>query len=116
MTRLMMTVIVIIVVVGAVMATTGILRFYNTTDETGVTIDKKELKEQTREAVERAGKTGGAVLDKTGETLHEAAEQMRGSSDNRKLPPTTPATGETGVRQPNGSKNSPENREHQLRH
>jgi hypothetical protein len=46
-----MAVVLILAVVGVVLAATGVLRFRNTKDETGVTIDKKELKEKTRETL-----------------------------------------------------------------
>ena len=83
MTRLILTVVVILVVVGVVLAAAGVLHFQNTKDETGVTIDKKQLKEKTHEAVEKTGEAGGKILEKTGETLHKAAERLRGSSGDQ---------------------------------
>jgi hypothetical protein len=104
MPRLIMTVVVILVVVGVVLAATGVLRFRNTEDETGVTIDKKELKEKTQKAVEKTEEAGGKILDKTGETLHKAAEGLRGSSDDKRAPTKTPATDDEKTRQPDQSK------------
>jgi hypothetical protein len=113
MNRLMMTVVVILVVVGVALATMGILHFRNTKDETGVTIDKKELKETTQEAVEKAGEAGGKILDKTGETLRKAGERLRGSSGDRDASPRTPAADDDSTRQSDGSKAPRDKREHE---
>jgi hypothetical protein len=48
----------------------------NNNNETGVTIDKKELKEKTQEAVKKTEEAGGKVLDKTGKALREAADNL----------------------------------------
>ena len=114
MKRLILAMVVILGVVGVVLATTGVLHFRNTKDETGVTIDKKELKEKTQEAVEKAEKAGGKILDKTGETLHKAGERMRGSSSgDRSTPTTAPAADDESTRKPAGSKNPPDKTEHE---
>ena len=98
MNRLIIAALVILVVVGAVLAATGVLHFQNTKDESIITIDKKELKEKTQEAVE-----------KTSETLHKAAEGLQGPADNRNSPTTTPADNGHTTRQPDAGKSSPEN-------
>jgi hypothetical protein len=109
MTRFILTVVVMLVVVGVVLAATGVLRFRNTEDETGVTIDKKELKEKTEQAVEKTEKVGGEILDKTGKSLQKAAEGLRGSPQDKEVP----AVGSEGTRQPDGDKNPPEHKQHE---
>jgi hypothetical protein len=76
MSRLIALIVTTAVVVGAVLAATGVLRFQNTRDEAAVTIDKKQLKEKTQKAIEKAEKTGGGILDKTGEALQKAGRRM----------------------------------------
>jgi hypothetical protein len=88
MARLITTLVVIAVVVGVVMAATGVLRFQNTKDESIITIDKKELKEKAQGMAAQATKTEGKILDKTSQTLHKAAEGLRGPSGDNKIPPT----------------------------
>ena len=113
MARLIATAVVILVVVGVVLAATGVLRFHNTEDETGVTLDKKELKAKTQEAVDTTEKAGGKLLEKTGDTLHKAAERMRGSPGDRSGPPAAPAGDDTSTRRPNAINTPPENSEDQ---
>lgn len=108
MTRFIVAVTVLLVVVGVLLATTGVLHFRSTKDETGLTIDKKELKEKTQEAVETTGRVGSRILDKTGETLRKAADRLRGSSSDRSTPAKTPAADDETARPPAGSKLSPE--------
>ena len=76
------------------LATTGVVSVRNTKDETGVTIDKKELKEKTQEAVKKTEEAGGKVLDKTGEALRKAGDEVRGSSHDQKSPAITPPADE----------------------
>jgi hypothetical protein len=109
MARLILT---MAVIVGVVLATAGILRFQNTTDEFTITIDKKELQEKTGKAVEKTEKAGGTILDRTGEALHKAAEGLRRSPSDEHASTKTPATGNDSARQPDGSMNPPDNREH----
>ena len=82
MTRLMMTVIVTLVVAGIALATAGVLRFQNTSDQAGVTIDKRELKQKTQQAVETTGEFGGKILDKTG---GRCTRQPNGCDDRRAI-------------------------------
>ena len=106
MTRLTMTAIVILIVGSAVLATTGVLSFRNTKDKTGITIDKKELKEKTQEAVKKTEAAGNTILDKTGEAMRKAGDEMRRSSHEQKAPATTPPAGDKendNLRQPDGS-------------
>ena len=108
MTRLIVLTIAILVVVGAVLATSGVLRVQNSKDESGITIDKKELKEKTQEAVKTTEAAGGKILDKTGEALHKAAEKVRAPSPDQKTPATTPQLNDRNPRLPEESKQPPE--------
>jgi hypothetical protein len=94
MARLITTLVLIAVVVGVVLAATGVLRFQNTKDESIITIDKKELKEKAQGMAKEATKTEGKILDKTSQTLHKAAERLRGSSDVKKNPPAKALAGD----------------------
>jgi hypothetical protein len=100
MSRLITTVVLTLVVVGIVLAATGVLRFHNTEDQSGITIDKKELKEKAQDAVENTGEAGSAILNKTGEILHKAVERMRGSSDDQSSTTTSPAANDENTGQP----------------
>jgi hypothetical protein len=91
MSRLITTLLVIGVVIGFVLAATGVLHFQNTTDEATITINKKELKEKTQEVIKETGEAGGKMLDRTSETLHKAAEGMRPSPENQTTPSKSPA-------------------------
>ncbi|MGA2256769.1 MAG: hypothetical protein ABSG53_19135 [Thermoguttaceae bacterium] len=107
MTRFMIAAIVILVVLCAALATTGIVRFQNTKDESGVTIDKKELKEKTLEAVKKSEDASGKILDKTGKVLHKAAEGLRGPSGDRNIPTTKPQLNDKNTRHPDETNQSP---------
>ncbi|MCE5268850.1 MAG: hypothetical protein LLG00_13295 [Planctomycetaceae bacterium] len=82
MNRPFVALIVILVVIAVVLAATGVLRFHNTKDESAVTVDKKLLKEQTEEA-----------LDKAGQTLRKAAGGLQGSEKpgEQKATPESPS-------------------------
>jgi hypothetical protein len=110
MSRLMITIAVILVGLGVVLASTGVLRFHNTKDETGITLDKKELKEKSQEAVQKTEAAGGKILDRTSESLQKATQRLRGSSGDRDSHATSPA-GDEGAKKPGGSKTPPENKE-----
>lgn len=117
--RVLMTVFVIVVVLGAVLAATGVLHVRNSDDESGVTIDKKELNQKTQEAVEKTENAGSKFLDKTGEALHKAAEGLRKPSDDRNAPASTPRLNDKNTPQPGESKPSSQgprvvNRVHQI--
>ena len=56
---------IVCVVVFCSMVGTGVLKVHDSKDEAGITIDKKELKEKTHEAVRKAEEAGSEVLDKT---------------------------------------------------
>jgi hypothetical protein len=109
MTRFVMTLFVVIVVIGVVLAALGTLRFQNTTDESRIILDKKELKVQAQ----NAEAAGGKVLDKTSEDLHKAAERLQDTPNKQQPPAATPATKENnkpaGTRPPDASKHLPEN-------
>jgi hypothetical protein len=111
MNRWILIVIAICIVGVAVLALSGVLHVRDTKNETGVTIDKKELKEKTEEAVKKTEAAGGKVLDKTGEALHKAAEEIRGTPHDQKPPATTPLPDEKNksLRQPDGGKDLPDN-------
>jgi hypothetical protein len=89
-----MTAFFLFIVAVAVLAITGVLHVRDTKDETGVTIDKKELKEKTQEAVKKTEAAGSKALDKTGEALHKAADEIRGASHDQKTPAPTPPADE----------------------
>jgi hypothetical protein len=110
MTRLIMSLFVVLVLVCAALALTGVLTFHNSKDETGVTIDKKELKEKTQEAVKKTEETGGKILDKTGEALHKAADGLRSPPDPNT--PTTPRLNDKNMQRPDGSQPAPERSDH----
>ena len=97
MSRFIATVVVIAVVVGALLAAAGVLHFRNGTDETSITLDKKELKDNTRDVVGKTEEAGGKILDKTGQALHKAAEGLRGSPGDRQAT-KTPAPGDKSTR------------------
>jgi hypothetical protein len=88
MSRLITTVVVVIVIAGVVLFATGTLHFRNTPAETSVTIDKKELNQKTKDLVGKTEEAGSKVLDKTSEALHKAAKEVRGSSHDE--PAATP--------------------------
>jgi uncharacterized protein HemX len=106
MTRLILAAIAILVVMGAVLAMTGVLQVQNNKDESSVTIDKKELKEKTHEAVKKTEEAGGAILDRTGKALHEAADKVRGSSHDQKAPPTAPRLNDKNLPHPDETQHS----------
>ena len=113
MTRLVVAVVVILVLIGGVLAAAGVLHFRNATDQSTITIDKKELKEKTDKAVEKTEEVGGKILDKTGETLRKAAERLRGSAHDQGPPTATRKAGGESTRLPDQSKNPPDNRAHE---
>jgi hypothetical protein len=91
--------VVIVVAVGVVLGVSGVLHFQNTRDKAGLTIDKKEIREKTENAVNEAKEAGGKVLDKTGQALHKAAAGLRESPPDRP-PAATPAPDDHNTRQP----------------
>jgi len=111
MTRLIVILLVIAGVASAVLATTGVMRFQNTKDESIITIDKNELKKQAKKAVEKTGEVGGKILNKTGETIRKAAEGLRGSPGDANAATETPAAGGASTRQHDDGETQPENRE-----
>ena len=111
MSRLIMIAFVILVVCGAVLATTGVLSVRNTKDATGVTIDKKELKEKSQDAVKKTEDAGGKVLDKTGEALRKAADEVRGPSHSKTTATPTVDDKDKNLRPPEGSKELPQSKQ-----
>jgi hypothetical protein len=108
MARLITWTVAIVVVLGGVMAATGVLRFESDQDRSTITIDKKELKEKTHNAVKEAEKTESKILEKTGDALHSAAKGMRESSDG-KAPAKPPANSSTSGKTSDGGKSTSEN-------
>ena len=93
MSRFITKVVVIAVVIGVLLAMAGVLHFRNDTDQTSVTIDKKELKDKAQDVVGKTEEAGGKILDKTSTALHKAAEGLRdrptiGKPRNRRRPAT----------------------------
>lgn len=86
MSRLILAMIAIIALVVAGLAMSGVLSVRNDKEQTGITIDKKELKEKTREAVKKTEEAGDKAIDKTSNALHKAADQLRGWSHDSKMP------------------------------
>ncbi len=107
MTRLIIAAIAVFILVGAVLATTGVLRVQNNKDQSGIVIDKKELKAKTQEAVKKTEEAGSKILDKTGEALHKAADKVRGSSHDQQTP-ATPQLNDKNLRQPDETRQSPD--------
>lgn len=99
-TAVLVTVGALVIVVGGVLAATGVLHFRNTDDEAGATIDKKELKEKAHEATETIQQGGNEALDRTGDALKKAAEKIRGSSDDQESPPADDDRSTNGGGQP----------------
>jgi uncharacterized membrane protein len=108
MTRLTIVLIAVVVLVGALLAATGVLYVQNSNDKTGITIDKKELKEKTDEAVKKTEEAGSKALDKAGQAMHNAADAMRGSSHDSTRPATTPRRTDKSLPDPEGSRPLPE--------
>jgi hypothetical protein len=100
MARFITTLVVIVVVVGVVLAATGVLRFQDTKDQSIITIDKKELKEKVDKMTTQAEQAGSKALDKTSETLHKGVEELRHSSKDKAAPPEPPANDRQNERQP----------------
>jgi hypothetical protein len=84
--RLLKIALGIAVLAVAVLAATGVIYFRNTENDASVTIDKKELKEKTHEAIEKTREAGSEGLDRMGQALHKAGESMKGTSDERSAP------------------------------
>lgn len=92
MARLFVTLCVVLIAIVAVLGASGVLQFDNTKDKATITVDKEELKNKADEAVQETKATGGKILDKTSETLHKAADDLRGdSSQDRQTPRETPS-------------------------
>ena len=96
MTRLIFIVLAATIVVGVVLASSGVLQFHDTKEKSTITIDKKELKEDVKTAVEKTGEAGGKTLQETSEALHKAAEGLRSPDDKQTLRKKS-ATGDEGV-------------------
>ena len=89
-------IIAILVLVSPVLATTGVVSFHNTKDQTGVTIDKKELKEKDSGCGQEGGRGRWKFSRRPARSLRKAADEMRGSSHDQMKPPTkTPPADET---------------------
>ena len=92
MSRFITKLVVIAVVIGVLLAAAGVLHFRNGTDQTSVTLDKKELKEKTRDVVGKTEEVGGKILDKTGEGAGTrrprrcAVRRVMGGPRNRRRP------------------------------
>jgi uncharacterized membrane protein len=83
MGRFIATVIVALVVIAAVLAVENVVYVRNTDTEAGILINKKELKEQTQEAVEKTKEAGGELLDNSRKALHDATVPKKPSHDER---------------------------------
>ena len=77
MSRIIVTLVVVAVLVGAVLGMAGVLHFRNSEDNATIKIDKKELREKTDHAVQKTEEVGGQILDKAGKLLHDAAKDLR---------------------------------------
>jgi hypothetical protein len=103
MQRFILILFAILLVAGIVLAATGVLRFHSNADESTIILDKQELKQESRKA-----------LDKTGDALHKAAEKLRKSPDSAPAPPTKPADDSGNSRRTDEDTNSPKNDGRQL--
>ena len=103
MARVITMLVAIVVVVGVVLAATGVLRFENGKDESIIKIDKKELKEKAQGMVTQAEKTEGKILEKTGEALHKAADRLQGSPQKKELPPTVTPNDDSNMKNMRGA-------------
>jgi hypothetical protein len=92
MGRFIATIVVALVVLAAVLAVKNVVYVQNTDDETGIMINKKELKEQTHEAVEKTKKAGSELLDRSRKALHDASGGPKKPPHDEPLPaPTAPS-------------------------
>jgi hypothetical protein len=80
MARLILILFAILILVGGVLAATGVLHVQNNKDETNFTIDKKELKEKAHDAVQQTEEASGKALDKASQAMRNAADKIRGSA------------------------------------
>ncbi len=86
MRRLILTLAVLAIVAGAVIAAVGALHIGSTEDKVNITIDKKQLKEKAEQGLEQAKETGSAILHQTGEALRKAGKELRKPSDDQPAP------------------------------
>jgi hypothetical protein len=107
MARFITTLVVIVVVVGVVMAATGVMRFHDTKDESIITIDKKELKEKVQGMATEAKKSEGKVLEKTSDALHKAAERLHSPTDDHDATAKPSADNHNNQRSPDAGKPAP---------
>ncbi len=77
MSRWILIVIAILALVGILLAHVGVIHVRNTENDASITVDKKELKEKTHDAVEKTQEAGGEILDKAGAALRKAGEGLR---------------------------------------
>ena len=76
MSRIIVTLVVVAVLVGAVLGMAGVLHFRNSEDNATIKIDEKKLREKTDHAVQKTEEVGGQILDKAGKLLHNAAKDL----------------------------------------
>lgn len=60
-----------------VLVSAGVITFFNTEGETGITIDKQKLEETAEEAVQETRQAADALIEKTSEGFEEAGEELR---------------------------------------
>lgn len=65
------------VLLVVVLVSAGVITFFNTEGETGITIDKQKLEETAEEAVQETRQAADALIEKTSEGFEEAGEELR---------------------------------------
>ena len=86
MKRLFLILVAFVVVAGILLVVVGALSIQNSPDKTSITIDKAELREKTREALHETKKTGSAILEKSGNELRKAGENLDKSPQDQSVP------------------------------
>jgi len=100
MKRLILMFGVTVLLVGGVLATTGVLHVRNTEDETSVILDKKDLGEKAQEVLHQAKDTGSTILERTGEVLRNAGEDIGKPSPDTSAPKKTESPADTDTQEP----------------
>jgi hypothetical protein len=108
MARVITLIVMVVILVGAVLAATGVLRFENTKDGSTMTIDRKEMKDKTQDAVKKVEEAESKALDKSGDALHKVAQRLQRSVEGKNVPPMTPIDERTSTPKSDAGNRSPQ--------
>lgn len=104
MTRLIVTLAIIVAVVVIILGMAGVLHVQNTDDKAGITVDKKELREKTHSAVEKTKGAAVEVLDKARRAVDESRERPHDApAYDRRPPAVEPGKGAPAPAPSNGN-------------